>query len=156
MITIRHAMREDSNLIFKFINELAIYEKMMAEVTGSSSLIEKWIFDEKKADVIFLMKDNKEIGFALYFYNFSTFKSKPGIYLEDLFIKEEFRNQGFGTLFFKFLAEKAIKEDLSRIEWVCLEWNKPSIDFYLKLGAKPLKEWSVFRLDEQAIYKLNN
>ena len=120
-------------------------------VFGSVELIEKWVFKEKKAEVIFILEDNKEIGFALYFYNFSTFLSKPGIYLEDIFIKEEYRNKGYGKLVFEFLINKAKEEDLGRIEWVCLDWNEPSIKFYEKLGAKPLNDWIIFRLDDKAI-----
>lgn len=151
MKRIRYATENDSQLVFDFIKKLAKYEKMENEVVGSPELIKKWVFQEKKAEVIFLLKDDKEIGFALYFYNFSTFLSKPGIYLEDVFILEEYRKQGFGKLVFDFLVKKAKEEELGRIEWVCLDWNEPSIKFYEKLGAKPLNDWIIFRLDNKAI-----
>lgn len=151
MNNFRYATINDSSLVFDFIKQLAIYEKMEDLVFGSVELIEKWVFKEKKAEVIFILEDNKEIGFALYFYNFSTFLSKPGIYLEDIFIKEEYRNKGYGKLVFEFLINKAKEEDLGRIEWVCLDWNEPSIKFYEKLGAKPLNDWIIFRLDDKAI-----
>lgn len=151
MAKVREARREDSALVFDFISKLAEYEKMTAEVVGSVELIEKWVFDEKKAEVIFIMVDNKEVGFALYFYNFSTFLSKPGIYLEDVYILPEFRKQGLGKMVFDYIVDKAKIEGLSRIEWVCLDWNTPSINFYKKIGAKPLDEWTTYRLDNRAI-----
>lgn len=151
MNNFRYATINDSSLVFDFIKQLAIYEKMEDLVFGSVELIEKWVFKEKKAEVIFILEDNKEIGFALYFYNFSTFLTKPGIYLEDIFIKEEYRNKGYGKLVFEFLINKAKEENLGRIEWVCLDWNEPSIKFYEKLGAKPLNDWIIFRLDDKAI-----
>lgn len=151
MNNFRYATINDSSLVFDFIKQLAIYEKMEDLVFGSVELIEKWVFKEKKAEVIFILEDNKEIGFALYFYNFSTFLTKPGIYLEDIFIKEKYRNKGYGKLVFEFLINKAKEENLGRIEWVCLDWNEPSIKFYEKLGAKPLNDWIIFRLDDKAI-----
>lgn len=151
MAKVREARREDSALVFDFISKLAEYEKMTAEVVGSVELIEKWVFDEKKAEVIFIMVDNLEVGFALYFYNFSTFLSKPGIYLEDVYILPEFRKQGLGKMVFDYIVDKAKTEGLSRIEWVCLDWNTPSINFYKKIGAKPLDEWTTYRLDNRAI-----
>lgn len=151
MAIIREAKKEDAALVFDFITKLAEYEKMTDEVVGSVELIEKWVFDQKKAEVVFIMKDNKEVGFALYFYNFSTFLSKPGIYLEDVYILPDFRKQGLGKMVFDYLINKAKNEDLSRIEWVCLDWNTPSIDFYKKIGAKALDEWTTYRLDNKAI-----
>ncbi|HKL95257.1 MAG TPA: GNAT family N-acetyltransferase [Haploplasma sp.] len=151
MAIIREAKKEDAALVFDFITKLAEYEKMTDEVVGSVELIEKWVFDQKKAEVVFIMKDNKEVGFALYFYNFSTFLSKPGIYLEDVYILPDFRKQGLGKMVFDYLINKAKNEGLSRIEWVCLDWNTPSIDFYKKIGAKALDEWTTYRLDNKAI-----
>lgn len=155
MNNIRVAKREDSKLVFDFINMLAVYEKMEKDVLGSVELIEKWVFDEKKAEVIFIMENNKEVGFALYFYNFSTFLSKPGIYLEDIYIIPESRGKGYGKLVFEYLTNVAIEQQLGRIEWVCLDWNEPSIKFYESIGAKSMDEWIIFRLDEKAVLELN-
>ncbi len=149
----REAKIEDCNLILSFIKELAIYEKMEDDVVATKELLEKWLFIEKKAKVIFALKDNKEVGFALYFYNFSTFLGKPGIYLEDLFVLKEYRGFGYGKSLLKELSKIAIKEDCGRLEWTCLNWNKPSIDFYLSIGAKKMDEWTVYRLTEETMKK---
>jgi len=154
MTKIRQAKREDSKLIFEFIKKLAKYEKMTKDVVGSVELLEHWLFDKKLAEVIFIEKDNKEVGFALYFYNFSTFLTKPGLYLEDIFILEEYRNNGLGKKVFNYLIKKAKDENLGRMEWVVLDWNEPSIKFYETLGAKPLNDWIIYRLDEEALNKL--
>lgn len=154
MTKIRQAKREDSKLIFEFIKKLAKYEKMSKDVVGSVELLEHWLFDKKLAEVIFIEKDNKEVGFALYFYNFSTFLTKPGLYLEDIFILEEYRNNGLGKKIFNYLIKKAKEENLGRMEWVVLDWNEPSIKFYESLGAKPLNDWIIYRLDEDALNKL--
>src|SRR5690554_233760 len=154
MTSIRLARREDSKLIFEFIKKLAKYEKMTKDVVGSEELLEHWLFDQKLAEVIFIEKDNKAVGFALYFYNFSTFLTKPGLYLEDIFILEEYRNNGLGKKVFNYLIKKAKDENLGRMEWVVLDWNEPSIKFYETLGAKPLNDWIIYRLDEEALNKL--
>lgn len=151
MVKIREAQIGDANLIFDFISKLAKYEKMEDDVTGNAELINKWVFEEKLAKVIFVLEDEKEVGFALYFYNFSTFVTKPGLYLEDLFILEESRNKGYGKLVFNYLMEIVRKEDLGRMEWVCLDWNQPSIDFYINIDAKPVDGWTIFRLDNKTI-----
>lgn len=148
---IRKAVREDAKLIFDFINKLAVYEKMEQDVTGNVSLIEKWVFDEKRAEVIFITENNKEVGFALYFYNFSTFVTKPGIYLEDLYILPEYRNKGYGKQVFQYLIDKAKLEECGRIEWTCLNWNTPSIKFYESLGAIGMNEWTTYRLSDKII-----
>lgn len=154
MTNIRQAKREDSKLIFEFIKKLAKYEKMTKDVVGSAETLEHWLFDKKLAEVIFIEKDNKEVGFALYFYNFSTFLTKPGLYLEDIFILEEYRNNGLGKKVFNYLINKTKTENLGRMEWVVLDWNEPSIKFYESLGAKPLNDWIIYRLDEEALSKL--
>lgn len=151
MVSIREAVKGDANLIFEFINKLAKYEKMEDDVTGNADLINKWVFEEKLAKVIFVVENNKEVGFALYFYNFSTFITKPGLYLEDLFILEDYRNKGYGKLVFNYLMDVVRNEDLGRMEWVCLDWNQPSIDFYLNIDAKPVEGWTIFRLDNKTI-----
>ena len=154
MTEIRYATKEDSKLIFNFIKEMAIYEKMLDSLTGNVELLEENIFDKNGAEVIFVMEDNIEVGFALYFYNFSTFLTKKTIYLEDIFVLENYRGKGYGMKMIKFLVEKSKNEDLGRIEWVCLNWNEPSIKFYKSLGAVSMDEWTTFRLTEDAIKKL--
>lgn len=154
MSTIRYATREDSSLIFDFIKKMAIYEKLLDELVGNVDLLENNIFDKKGAEVIFIMEGEKEVGFSLYFYNFSTFLTKQTLYLEDIFVLEDYRGKGYGKKMFDFLIKKAKDEDLGRIEWVCLNWNNPSIKFYESLGAKPMDEWTTFRLTEENLKKL--
>lgn len=151
MNNIRKANKNDSKLIFDYILKMAKYEKLEHMVSGDYKLIEKWVFEEKKAEVIIITHNNIDVGFALYFYNFSTFVTKPGLYLEDIFILEEYRGLGLGKNVFNYLVKKAKTEELERIEWVCLDWNLPSIKFYEKLGARKMDDWTVFRLDKDAI-----
>lgn len=151
MNNIRKANKNDSKLIFDYILKMAKYEKLEHMVSGDYKLIEKWVFEEKKAEVIIITHNNIDVGFALYFYNFSTFVTKPGLYLEDIFILEEYRGLGLGKNVFNYLVKKAKAEELERIEWVCLDWNLPSIKFYEKLGARKMADWTVFRLDKDAI-----
>jgi GNAT superfamily N-acetyltransferase len=151
LMKIRLAEVKDSSLILHFIKQIAKYEKLSHEVVATTELIEKWVFKEKKCEVIFLMYENKEVGFALYFNNFSTFLSKPGLYLEDLYVEEQYRKLGFGKLVFDYLVTLATEKEYDRIEWSCLNWNELAINFYQKLGAKAMSEWSVFRMDREAI-----
>ena len=143
----RFANAEDSGKILFFIKELAKYEKMENEVTGTEEQLKDWLFTRKAAEVIFALKDGKEIGFALFFHNFSTFLCRAGLYIEDLFILPEYRGLGYGKALLKNLAEIAVDRQCGRLEWWCLDWNKPSIDFYLSCGAKPMSDWTVFRID---------
>lgn len=142
----RYAERKDVGLVLQFIKELAEYEKMLDEVVADEKTLEKWIFDKQKAEVIFALEDGKEIGFALFFHNFSTFLGRAGIYLEDLYIRPECRDKGYGTAILKKLAAIAVERGCGRLEWWCLDWNQPSIDFYLSLGAEPMKDWTVYRI----------
>lgn len=142
----RYAERKDIPLILHFIRELADYEKMADEVIATEDLLEEWIFDKKKAEVILADVEEKTIGFALFFHNFSTFLGRSGIYLEDLFILPESRGRGYGNAVLKKLAQIAVERGCGRLEWWCLDWNKPSIDFYLSLGAEPMKDWTVYRV----------
>ena len=125
----RLANRSDTALILQFIKELADYEKMADEVVANEDLLEEWIFDKQKAEVIFAVADGKEVGFALFFHNFSTFLGRAGIYLEDLYVKQEYRGRGYGKSILKKLAAIAVDRGCGRLEWWCLDWNKPSIDF---------------------------
>ena len=145
-ITFRTAERSDAALILRFIHELARYEKMEADVVATEALLEEWIFDKQKAEVIFAVVAGKEVGFALFFHNFSTFLGRAGIYLEDLYVMPEYRGKGCGKGLLRRLAQIAVERGCGRLEWSCLDWNQPSIDFYLSLGAKPMDEWTVYRI----------
>ena len=127
---------------------------MLDEVVATEELLREWIFEKKKAEVIFALEDGKEIGFALFFHNFSTFLGRAGIYLEDLFVKPEYRNKGYGKGLLKKLAQIAKERGCGRLEWWCLDWNKPSIDFYLSLGAEPMDEWTTYRIAGETLDKL--
>lgn len=150
----RFATPKDIPLVLNFIKELAEYEKMSADVVATEELLHEWIFKKQIAEVIIESYENKDIGFALFFHNFSTFLGRGGIYLEDLYIKPEYRGKGFGKSIFIKLAQIAAERKCKRIEWSCLNWNKPSIDFYLSIGAKPMSEWTVYRLTDENILKL--
>ena len=148
---IRFAEEKDTALILDFIKGLAEYEKMSDQVVATEELLTEWIFEKKKAEVIFAVEDGKEVGFALFFHNFSTFLGKAGIYLEDLFVKPEYRGHGHGKALIRELARITVERRCGRLEWCCLDWNKPSIDFYLSLGAQPMDEWTVYRLTGQKL-----
>lgn len=153
-LTFRFAKRSDTALILQFIKELADYEKMLNEMVADEATLKTWIFDKQKAEVIFAVVDNKEIGFALFFHNFSTFLGRSGIYLEDLYVKPEYRGNGYGKAILKKLASIAVERGCGRLEWWCLDWNKPSIDFYLSLGAKPMSDWTVYRIAGDTLKEL--
>ena len=153
-LSFRNAERKDSALILHFIKSLAEYEKMLDEVVADADLLESWIFDKKKAEVIFAMEGDKEVGFALFFHNFSTFLGRAGIYLEDLFILPEYRGRGYGKATLKKLASIAVERGCGRLEWWCLDWNKPSIDFYLSLGAEPMSEWTTYRITGETLTEM--
>ncbi|MCQ2455268.1 MAG: GNAT family N-acetyltransferase [Clostridia bacterium] len=153
-LTFRNATRNDTALILRFIKKLADYEKMSDEVVADESLLEKWIFDKGKAEVIFALEDGKEVGFALFFHNFSTFLGRSGIYLEDLYVEPNYRGKGYGKALLKKLASIAIERGCGRLEWWCLDWNKPSIDFYLSLGATPMSDWTTYRISGDTLKNL--
>ena len=152
--TFRYAKRDDISLILQFIKDLAAYEKMINEVVADEKTLEEWIFDKQKAEVIFAVVDDVEIGFALFFHNFSTFLGRAGIYLEDLFVKPEYRGKGYGKAILKKLAAIAVERGCGRLEWWCLDWNKPGIDFYLSLGAEPMDDWTVYRITGDTLSNL--
>lgn len=145
-LTFRLARREDCGLILQFIGGLAEYEKMSELVVADEQLLEKWLFDERSAEVLFAVLDGREVAFALFFHNFSTFLGRPGLYLEDLFVLPEYRGRGVGKAVLAHLARIAVDRGYGRMEWWCLDWNKPSIDFYRRLGARPMDEWTTYRL----------
>lgn len=154
-LTFRNAERKDTGLILQFIKELAAYEKMLDQVVADEETLETWIFDKQKAEVIFAVEDGKEVGFALFFHNFSTFLGRAGIYLEDLYVKPECRGRGYGKAILKKLASIAVERGCGRLEWWCLDWNKPSIDFYLSLGAEPMSDWTVYRITGDTLKQLS-
>ncbi|MBQ8018208.1 MAG: GNAT family N-acetyltransferase [Methanobrevibacter sp.] len=150
----RYATENDLTLILDFIRQLAVYEKMLDEVVATEELLKEWIFDKKIAEVIFALEDENEVGFALFFHNYSTFLGKAGIHLEDLYVKPEYRGKGYGKGLIKKLASIAVERNCGRLEWSCLDWNKPSIDFYLSLGAEAMDEWLGFRISGATLDKL--
>ena len=145
-LTFRYAEERDIPQILLFIRELAVYEKMLDEVVATEDLLREWIFEKKRAEVIFALEDGIPVGYALFFHNFSTFLGQSGIYLEDLFVMPEHRGKGYGKGLLQKLAQITAERGCKRLEWICLDWNKPSIDFYRSLGAKPLDEWTIYRL----------
>ena len=151
---IRFANERDIALILDFIKDLAEYEKMSDLVVADETMLREWIFEKKKAEVIFAMEDGKEVGFALFFHNFSTFLGRAGIYLEDLYVKPDYRGHGHGKALIKKLAAIACERGCGRLEWSCLDWNKPSIDFYLSLGAQQMNEWTVYRFEGKSLAAL--
>ena len=150
----RFAVPDDTPLILRFIRLLAEYEKMADLVTATEEELRGQLFEEKKAEVIFAVLDGKEIGFALFFHNFSTFLGRAGLYLEDLYILEEYRGKGYGKALFRELARVAVERGCGRFEWWCLDWNEPSIEFYRSMGALPMDEWTVYRIDGDTLRAL--
>lgn len=151
---IRKAVREDVPLILEFIKGIARYEKMENDVEATEETLEEQLFDKERAEVIFAMEDGKEVGFALFFHNFSTFVGRAGLYLEDLYVYPEYRGKGYGKALFMELVRIACERRCGRMEWVCLNWNTPSIDFYRSMGAVSLDEWTTYRLDKEALSRL--
>ncbi|MFA9379198.1 MAG: N-acetyltransferase family protein [Lachnotalea sp.] len=151
---LRFAEINDVSLILEFIKELADYEKMLNEVVATEKVLKESLFERKMAEVIIGEYKNKPVAFALFFHNFSTFLGRPGIYLEDLYVKPEMRGKGMGKIMLSFLAKLALERKCGRLEWWCVDWNKPSIDFYKQMGAVPMDEWTVYRVHNEALDKL--
>lgn len=150
----RFANREDVPLILEFIRELADYEQMLDQVVADPVTLEAWLFDKKTAEVVFALDGEKEVGFALFFHNFSTFLGKSGIYLEDLYVRPEYRGKGYGKGLLTLLAQLCVERGCGRLEWWCLDWNKPSIDFYRSMGAIPMTDWTVYRITGDRLQEL--
>jgi len=148
-VTIKPATRSDTGAILDLIKGIAKYEKLSNQVVADEALLEQQLFDEVNAYVLLAYVNDTAVGFALYFYNFSTFKGKKGLYLEDLFIREEYRKKGIGEKLFDELKRIAKTNNCGRIEWVCLDWNEPAKTFYRKKKATPMEDWIIFRLDER-------
>ena len=153
-VSVRFAVEEDTPLILSFIRQLAEYEKMLDEVVATEETLHDSLFKRNKAEVVIAENNGEPVGFALFFHNFSTFLGKPGIYLEDLFVQPQARGLGIGKALLSYLAKLAVERDCGRLEWWCLDWNKPSIAFYKQMGAKPMEDWTVFRVDGQNLADL--
>lgn len=149
--SIRFAQENEASTILTFIKKLAEYEKLSNEVEATEKTIFESIFVRREAEVIFGEEDGKIIGFALFFHNFSTFVGRKGLYLEDLFVLPEKRGLGYGKALLKHLAKIALERHCGRMEWVCLDWNEPSINFYKSIGAIPMSDWTIYRLDENSL-----
>lgn len=152
--SIRFAAREDIPTILGFIRALAAYEKMEDQVIADETLLETWIFEKRKAEVLLAFEGDTPVGFALFFHNFSTWLGRAGIYLEDLFVLPEYRGKGYGKLLLKRLARIAVQRGCGRLEWACLDWNEPSIAFYKSVGATALDEWTTYRVTGDALLAL--
>lgn len=154
-IEIRPAEVQDVGVIFELIQALAEYEKLLPQVTATEERLRATLFGERRAAEVLLAYANEEcVGFALFFHNYSTFLGRPGLYLEDLFVRESMRGQGVGLALFKRLARLAQERCCGRLEWEVLDWNEPSIRFYKKLGALPLDDWTKYRLSGEALTEL--
>lgn len=151
---IQAATIDDIPEIITFIRHLAEFEKLSHEVSVTPELLRAQLFDQPGTHVIWILDDSQRVGFALYFYNFSTFLGRRGIYLEDLFVLPEFRRRGYGKYILTYLAELAVREGCGRLEWSVLDWNQSAIDFYLQLGAKPQDDWTIFRLTGKDLNRL--
>jgi GNAT superfamily N-acetyltransferase len=152
--TIRFATPKDVPLILQFIKELAAYENMSEDVVATEELLVETLFIQKKAEVILGVYQQQPVAFALFFHNYSTFLGKPGIYLEDLYVKDAVRGLGYGKKLLSFLAALAVERNCGRLEWSCLDWNEPSIKFYKQMGSVPMDEWTVYRLQDESLKAL--
>ena len=153
-LAFRFAEERDTPLILDFIKGLADYERMLDQVVADEATLADQLFRKKNAEVLFALEDGKEVGFALFFHNFSTFLGRSGLYLEDLFVLPEHRGKGYGKAILQKLATIAVERGCGRLEWWCLDWNKPSIDFYRSLGAEPMSDWTVYRLTGETLNSL--
>lgn len=153
-LNIRFAEEKDVKLILDFIKELADYEKLLHEVVATEDILRETLFEKKAAEVVIAEHEGQPIGFALFFHNFSTFLGRPGLYLEDLYIRPEMRGKGYGKTLLAFLAKLAIERKCGRFEWWCIDWNEPSINFYKSIGAEPMDEWTVYRVHNEALTNL--
>lgn len=145
--TYRFATEDDVPVILDLIKQLAEYEKAADEVVATEGLLRKSLFEQRAAEVLFVEADGRPVGFAVFFQSFSTWLGRAGIFLEDLFVLEDARGKGYGKGLLKRLAQIAVERGCGRLEWNCLDWNQPSIDFYLSLGATPMDAWTTYRLE---------
>lgn len=153
---IRFAGKEDIGIILKFIKDLADYENLSHMVVATEELLEETLFNQKKAEVIIAEYQQIPVAFALFFHNYSTFLGRSGIYLEDLYVSSEMRGKGIGSRLLSFLAKLALERKCGRLEWACLNWNKPSIEFYKQLGGAPQEDWTVYQVHDKTLQNLAN
>lgn len=153
-VTFRPMTEADTGILMGFIWEMARYEHLEDQVVVTEELLREWLFEKHTAEVIFALVDGKEVGSALFFSSFSTFLGRGGLYLEDLIVLPEYRHQGCGKALLKELARIAVERGCGRLEWSCLDWNQPSIDFYLSLGAQPLDQWTEYRVTGETLRRL--
>lgn len=151
---IRFATEKDVPLILKFIKDLAAYEELLHEVVATEEILRESLFTKKQAEVIIGEENGEAVGFALFFHNFSTFLGKANLYLEDLFVKPESRGKGYGKKLLSHLGKIAVERDCERLDWWCLDWNTSSIEFYKSLGAIPMEDWTVYRMQGEALKTL--
>jgi len=154
-LTIRFAEPSDVPQLLGFIHELAVYEELDDQVVATEALLHEWLFEKQKAEVLLAVVDGKPVGSALFFHNFSTFLGRAGIYLEDLYVQPAYRGRGYGKALRKKLAQITVERGCGRLEWACLDWNKPSIDFYRSLGAVSMDGWTTYRLTGDTLLKLS-
>ena len=153
-LTFRFAQEADTPLVLDFIKKLAEYEHLLDQVVADEATLADQLFQKKNAEVLFALENGREVGFALFFHNFSTFLGRSGLYLEDLYVRPDCRGKGYGKAILQKLASIAVERGCGRLEWWCLDWNKPSIDFYLSLGAEPMSGWTVYRLTGDTLKNL--
>ena len=151
--TIRPARPDEAGLVLDFIKRLAVYEKCADDVVADEATLHHSLFVERSAEVVFAEEGGVPVGFALFFHNFSTFVGRKGMYLEDLFILPEKRGLGYGKALLKYVARIAVERNCGRMEWICLDWNESALSIYRSIGAAPLSDWTVQRLDEQALIR---
>ena len=149
--TIRPARPDEAGLVLEFIRKLALYEKCADDVVADETTLRQSLFVERAAEVVFGEEDGVVVGFALFFHNFSTFVGRKGMYLEDLFILPEKRGRGYGKALLKYVARLAVERNCGRMEWICLDWNESALSIYRSIGAVPLSDWTVQRMDGQAL-----
>ena len=150
---IRPAEPHEAGLVLDFIKRLADYEKCADEVVADEATLYHSLFVERSAEVVFAEEEGTVVGFALFFHNFSTFVGRKGLYLEDLFVLPEKRGRGYGKALLKYLARVAVERNCGRMEWICLDWNKPAIEVYRSIGAIPMDEWTVQRMEEPVLIR---
>ena len=155
-LTIVPATEKHTTLILDFIKQLAVYEKMESDVVATEASVRFHLFEKKSAHCVLAYEEDVAVGFALYFFNYSTFLGKQGLYLEDLFVVPVHRGKGYGKKLLLYLAQTALESQCGRMEWSVLNWNKPAIDFYESLGAVPMNEWTVYRLSEEKLKSLSS
>ena len=149
--TIRAARPDEAGVVLDLIRQLAVYERCENDVVADEATLRQSLFVERSAEVVFAEEDGIVVGFALFFHNFSTFVGRKGMYLEDLFVIPEKRGLGYGKALLKYVARLAVERNCGRMEWICLDWNEPALEIYRSIGAVPMSDWTVQRLDGQAL-----